>query len=353
MDSAPSDSLPKLDTSSTDSALPPSTGPAGAANAGYYQPPTGQSVSEPSAVTPTKSSVPPVSSAQPSGVVPPAPGSLTLGSMPPEASSSPGGPPVVSFESPTRANVPSMGMNSVPGSMPSAAAVPPTVSNEATANQVQERMQAANLAASGKGGKKRSLLLPILGVIVVLAIAATAVFYFWQQSASMESDLPVPDTSVNELTTTTEDNIADNMDFVPAVALSQEELATAEKSQVNGLICSYDDTYQAGKINFFQPLSGVVYEFPVAEGADRYSEMVPVGSYVAIFTPDDEQLPKLAYTEFIDCGLDYDECTDHSLGQFVVAPDSSYDGVFFCDAMYEEDGLPEFLRQNENMREVL
>lgn len=341
MDSAQSDpQAQKLEISDTDassSSLPGATGGNGAGMGSYYQPPSGQTTAEPTPVAPPSSRT--------TGTVPPAPGSPVLGSVP------------ASPESSARPNLPTMGMNaSSPTVMPAAGpaatatAAPPTVSTEASANQVQQRMQAAN---TGDGaGKKRSLLLPILGVMVVLVIAAAGIFW-WMSNQEVETT-PVPlDQSLTQQEPAQEQEVQVGLEqtFEPEVPLTQEELATAQKVEVSGKICSYGETYQAGNLYFFQPLSGVVYEYPVEAGQQEFTEMIPIGSYVSVFAPSDAQLPKLAYTEFIDCGMNYDSCTDHSMSQFVLAPESTYEGVIFCDAQYEQEGLPEILEQNMSLRE--
>lgn len=333
MDSAPSDSLPKLDTSSNTSAVPPTTGAVGATNAGYYQPPSGPSRIESS------------------GGVPPAPGSPTLGSTTPASPSAPpvGAPPIVAFESPTRSAVPAMGMNPVTAP----AAVPPTVSNEATANQVQERMQTANAAAGSKAGKKRSLLLPILGVIVVLAMAAAGAFWWWNQqqmNASLQDmDRTLTQTEMQEDLESTEPEGVVARDESLALLPTNEQVteASADTAEVYGLICKYGEEHPAGTVLFYEPESETVHRLAMAQDKNIYSMTVPAGQYMAFFEPADSTLPIFAFTQYVNCGLDPNSCTDHSMAIFTVEAGQEYGQIDICDPQYVQDGLPTEL-QYEN-----
>jgi len=356
MDSALSDSTPKLDTSSTSVVPPSGSGSVGTSNASYYQPAGSTAVPEPSAVSPvsapssaTSTSVSPASSAG-SGVLPAA-ANPTLGST--LQSSSPVVEPVVSLESPTRQNLPTMG-TTAPTLPPNTVVMPPTVSNEATANQVQERMQAANAAAAGSGGTKRSLLLPILGAIVVLAIAAAGAFWWWQSQNSDATPVGLDTTLTQENTDTSPAGAVVTEGVVPRSDSVNNDFADSEitdetpnTGEVYGLICKYENTHPAGVVAFYEPETKTIHRLQILQEKNVYSMKVPAGQYLAFFEPTNEELPIFAFTQYVNCGLTPDSCTDHSMALFTVEADQEYGQVDLCDPQYIQDGLPSEL-QYEN-----
>ena len=245
-----------------------------------------------------------------------------------------------------------MGMNSVPGSMPSATVVPPTVSNEATANQVQERMQTANAAAGGKAGKKRSLLLPVLGIIVVLAIAAAGAFWWWSNQNMDASPVDLDNTLTQQESLPDEPVVTEGV--VPRSDSVDNDFASAEitddtpnTAEIFGLICEYENTHPAGVVAFYEPSTETLHRMPIVQDTNVYSMKVPAGDYMAFFEPTNRELPIFAFSQYVNCGMTPDSCTDHSMVTFTVEADQEYGQVDLCDPQYVQDGLPTEL-QYEN-----
>lgn len=356
MDSAQSDASRsqsgiKLNTTLPDSSSPqlgssassPSENPV-SGTASYYQPPSGQASVEPASASSAPTPAPSIPSRPAMGEVTPAPGSPVLGASPAAA----------------RPGVPTMGMNPAPAAagfpaVPTSAATattPPTVANDAMSNQVQQRMQNANAGAGA--GKKRSLLLPILGVVVLIALAAAGAFWWWNNQQTATAELPARNEQAvqvppnDEVPPTVTEGVVereDSLAYITATETVAEEDPNTAK--VFGLACKYEDIYPGGTVLFYQPESESMYRASIPQGENVYSITVPAGQYTAFFEPSPANLPIFAFTEYVNCGLDPNACTDHSLAVFTVEAGQEYGQVDLCDPQYPQEGLPTEL-QYEN-----
>jgi hypothetical protein len=341
MDSAQSDASGsqtgiKLDTSLPESSAPSLSGSAGSADtnapssggAAYYQPPSGQT-----SVDPVPATTSAVGSRSVMGEVSPAPGSPVLGS-----------PAAPSSSNASRPSIPTMGMNSTAAAV-TGAATPPSVSNDAMSNQVQQRMQAANTGAGA--GKKRSLLLPILGVVFLLAVAAAGAFWWWNNQQTAEVELPMRNESIVQRESSPQDQPVVSEGVLPRTDSVNNDFAdsevtdeTSSTGEVYGLICKYEETHPSGIVAFYEPESQTIHRMPILQDKNVYSMKVPAGSYLAFFEPTNEQLPIFAFTQYVNCGMNPNTCTDHSMALFTVEAGQEYGQVDLCDPQYVQDGLP-------------
>jgi len=149
----------------------------------------------------------------------------------------------------------------------------------------------------------------------------------------MPTDIP----TLNQARTESAVEIPENMS--PFNELS------GQVATLHGTICAYGpEVFPVGTVLFYQLDSRTLFKVEVAENTNVFSAPVPAGNYIAIFEPRNPVLPKFGFTQYVACGLDPKNCSDHSLLEMVVETDQEYGQINLCDPQYNQAGLPSELQ---------
>ncbi len=113
---------------------------------------------------------------------------------------------------------------------------------------------------------------------------------------------------------------------------------------VHGLVCTYgEDLFPEGSLIFYEADQKNMVTHKIPENENTFSVQVPAGEYAVFFAPNDTDLPKFGYTEYVTCGLDPNTCENHELLVNKLESGQEYGNIMVCDPQYVQANLPEEL----------
>lgn len=120
------------------------------------------------------------------------------------------------------------------------------------------------------------------------------------------------------------------------------QLPEGADAKVGGYICPYMKAHPSGTVVFYEVDKGAIAQKRVVTGQKVYTISLPAGNYIALFAPDDLSWPTYAFTNYVICGLNPQQCTNHEVPILRVDGDS-YGSTDLCDAQFLKDGVPDAL----------
>ncbi len=125
---------------------------------------------------------------------------------------------------------------------------------------------------------------------------------------------------------------------VDSTASFEEEFTP---SKVHGTVCPYgQNVFPAGSVMFYDSKHNELIVHKLRENENSFSIQVPPGEYAVFFAPQNQLLPIYAFTQYVTCGLDPNNCPDHNLLLTTLQPAEEYGGIQICDPQYNQTGLP-------------
>lgn len=225
----------------------------------------------------------------------------------------------------------------------------PTIKPPESSAEIAEKMKTANKKTGG-GALKAIMTIVLATVMVVGAWFA----YNWYQSSvettpiSLNQEQNNQNNSKTSLPTNLDEDKVDVEIPDEAVALAEIPLtsyvqlgtATAETAEVSGTVCPFSGEAKPGILAFYEVDTKQLYKSDMTSENNVFTVNIPAGRYLTIFEPTQIDLPNFAYTEYVRCGLDPNECTDHSLSVYQVEAGKTYGQIRVCDPQYKQEGLP-------------
>lgn len=129
----------------------------------------------------------------------------------------------------------------------------------------------------------------------------------------------------------------------PEKQISQLEYSQSVKANLVGRVCPMTDKYVAGTVYFFNTDEISLIKTEIPDKMDLFDVQVPAGKYIVAFVPNDRDYPNYAYTDYVRCGLNPDQCKDHRPLVITVNPGDKIGQIKLCDPQYVQEGLPEQL----------
>lgn len=129
----------------------------------------------------------------------------------------------------------------------------------------------------------------------------------------------------------------------PEKQISQLDYPQAVKANVVGRVCPMTDKYVAGTVYFFNTEEQSLIKTDIPEKMDLFDVQIPAGNYIIAFVPNNRDYPNYAYTDYVRCGLNPDQCKDHRPLVITVKGGDKIGQIKLCDPQYVQEGLPEQL----------
>jgi len=226
----------------------------------------------------------------------------------------------------------------------------PTIKPPESSAEIAEKMKTAN-KKTGSGGAFKAIMTIVLATVVVVGAWLA---YNWYQSSvettpiSLNQEQNNQNNSKTSLPTNLDEDKVDVEIPDEAVALAEIPLtsyvqlgtATAETAEVSGTVCPFSGEAKPGILAFYEVDTKQLYKSDMTSENNVFTVNIPAGRYLTIFEPTQIDLPNFAYTEYVRCGLDPNECTDHSLSVYQVEAGKAYGQIRVCDPQYKQEGLP-------------
>lgn len=226
----------------------------------------------------------------------------------------------------------------------------PTIKPPESSAEIAEKMKTAN-KKTGSGGAFKAIMTIVLATVVVVGAWLA---YNWYQSSvettpiSLNQEQNNQNNSKTSLPTNLDEDKVDVEIPDEAVALAEIPLtsyvqlgtATAETAEVSGTVCPFSGEAKPGILAFYEVDTKQLYKSDMTSENNVFTVNIPAGRYLTIFEPTQIDLPNFAYTEYVRCGLDPNECTDHSLSVYQVEAGKTYGQIRVCDPQYKQEGLP-------------
>ncbi len=226
----------------------------------------------------------------------------------------------------------------------------PTIKPPESSAEIAEKMKTAN-KKTGSGGAFKAIMTIVLATVVVVGAWLA---YNWYQSSvettpiSLNQEQNNQNNSKTSLPTNLDEDKVDVEIPDEAVALAEIPLtsyvqlgtATAETAEVSGTVCPFSGEAKPGILAFYEVDTKQLYKSDMTSENNVFAVNIPAGRYLTIFEPTQIDLPNFAYTEYVRCGLDPNECTDHSLSVYQVEAGKTYGQIRVCDPQYKQEGLP-------------
>lgn len=123
---------------------------------------------------------------------------------------------------------------------------------------------------------------------------------------------------------------------------SMTEITGDTDAKVGGYICPYMQAHPSGTVVFYDVDRDAIAQQGVATGQKVYTISLPRGNYIALFAPDNLSWPTYAYTNYVSCGLNPAQCTNHEVPILGVSA-GTYGNIDLCDAQFLKEGVPDTL----------